>query len=131
MNLTDKQRVFLQQYDGLLQEVEEAAKYAGECYVQGDEDIGSRLLASVSTGLIPYNPDNMTLASIFLDDSEAMNMLARHYETILTASETDNETQSIREKMQFLHETFIPVLHQWHLVVKKYVENGGNNHATH
>ncbi|SDO45285.1 hypothetical protein [Alkalicoccus daliensis] len=129
--ITEKQRIFLTQYAGLLQEIDDAAQYAGECYIQGDEDIADRLLASVSTGLIPYNPENMTLTSIFIEDKEAMDQLQHHYSAVLTATQLTEEFTSTKEKMQFLHETFIPALHQWHLTVQKYNPNGGNQYAPH
>lgn len=119
-NLPNKQQVFLQKYEGLLKEVDDAAKYTGECYIQEDEDIGDRLLASVSTGLIPYNPENLTLLSIFSEDEEAMERLTQFYEAVVTASKITEAVDSTEDRMRFLHETFIPRLHHWRLTVKKY-----------
>lgn len=129
--LSEKQQIFVKQYAGLLQEVEEAAQYVGECYIQGDEDIGDRLLASVSTGLIPYNPENMTLLSIFSQDQPAMDKLAQFYEAILTAAKMTETEAAEGDRMRFLHENFIPKLHQWKLTVNQYIEIGGDGHATH
>ncbi|PRO65626.1 hypothetical protein [Alkalicoccus urumqiensis] len=117
--LTEKQRVFLTQYEGLLQEVEEAAVYAGDCYVRGDEDIGDRLLASVSKGLLPYHPENMTLVSIVTGDREMEEALAAHFQTVQTAASLEEDPAPEGQRYYFVQEFFLPRLKAWREQIEK------------
>lgn len=131
VQLNEKQKVFLKQYTSLLQEVQESAVYAGECYIQGDDDIADRLLASVSTGLIPYNPENMTMFSIFGSEKSALSRLTIFHHAVTEAAAITEKKWTTAEKMQFLHEQFIPALKTWQDTAALYSTSGDDTDAGH
>jgi hypothetical protein len=128
--LAEKQRNFLEKYAGLLSEVREAAQYAGEWYIQDQEDVADRLLTSVSAGLLSYNPGNMTLHSIFADNESAMKKLEEMHRAAQAASEMQISKGNTRERLHLLHEVFLPALHSWQKEVQSALHKG-RNHAAH
>ncbi|WP_147804384.1 hypothetical protein [Alkalicoccus halolimnae] len=128
--LAEKQMNFLKKYAGLLSEVREAAHYAGEWYIQEQEDVADRLLTSISAGLLSYNPGNMTLHSIFSDNEQAMKKLEEFYKAALAASEIQISQGNTQERMHLLYEVFLPALEAWQKEVQSALQRGGN-HATH
>ncbi|QKS72305.1 hypothetical protein FLK61_37355 [Paenalkalicoccus suaedae] len=117
--LTIKQKQFLQSYLGLLKEVEEALRYASECYIKDDDDIADRLIKSVMTGLLTYGPENMTMHSLITHDQQAQEELETFYTYTVTAAKLDDEFSQTAEKMSFLHERLLPQLERWRLAMTK------------
>jgi hypothetical protein len=129
--LSRKQNDFLKRYEDLLKEVDDAVRYAGECCIQGDEDIADRLLASVSSGLLPYHPENVTLVSIFKEEKKCMNVLQTFYETVQRAAALEEKTIESADRMHLVYEEYLPQLEKWRACVKSAGESRGSNYARH
>ncbi|WP_280769528.1 hypothetical protein [Salipaludibacillus daqingensis] len=108
-------------YRDLLLEVENAVQYVSECYIKDDYDIGDRLLKSVMEGLIPYNEENVTIQSIFIQDDMAMKTLTRFQESVRSALIVEEAYHDEQQRMRFLHETLLPRKQKWKSVVEKYL----------
>jgi hypothetical protein len=129
--LTKKQNDFLKRYEEFLKEVDDAVRYAGECSIQGDEDIADRLLSSVSSGLLPYHPENITLFSIFKEDKKCMNVLQTFYKTVQRAASLEEETMESADRMHLVYEEYLPQLEKWRACVKSAGESRGSDYARH
>ncbi|ADU31839.1 hypothetical protein Bcell_3598 [Evansella cellulosilytica DSM 2522] len=107
------QRTFLENYLKLLQEVEGSFSFVLDCYKQGNEDIGDRLLQQMMMGLLPYNTENMTVASIFGHDDASMEALRVFHKEVHIAIKIDEEMATAEEKSRFVHEVMQPRIQQW------------------
>lgn len=119
--LTEAQQTFLKNYRDLLTEVESAVQFVSECYSQGDEDIGDRLLKSVTQGLTPYNEENLTMQSIFLKDEIALKTLKKFQDSVQSALIVDEAFFDEQERTSFLHEMLFPKEKKWKSVVENYI----------
>ncbi|MDG5786658.1 hypothetical protein QA612_04080 [Evansella sp. AB-P1] len=116
--LTDAQKQFLHNYSDLLGEVEKTLQFVSECYMNGDLDIGDRLLNEVMKGLVPYNVENMTIVSIFGSDELGMKRLTKFQESVKEALKVEETFDGESDRLPFLHETLQPSLQKWKQVVE-------------
>lgn len=123
--LTDAQQTFLKNYRDLLTEVENAVGFVSDCYTQGDDDIGDRLLKNVTQGLVPYNEENVTMQSIFLKDEIALKMLKYFQDAVSSAVIVDEMFSDVEQRIKFLRETLLPREQKWKSVVENYMTNNG------
>jgi hypothetical protein len=117
--LTEAQQTFLKMYDDLLNEVEKSIMYVSECYKNNDCDIGDRLLKGVTSGLLPYDEENMTIQSIFHDDKEALKALNTFQSAVQSAVNVDEMFTGAEERLRFLHESLLRQQKEWQTFVKK------------
>ncbi|MDQ0254540.1 hypothetical protein J2S74_001919 [Evansella vedderi] len=122
MKLTEAQHQFLVQYLGLLNEVESTIQFVGECYLQGDADIGDRLLKDIMTSLAPFNRDNMTVYSIFGSDDLALKTLDKFQASVDISINVEERFSRIWDRATFLNDTLAPSLQSWRQIIKKYLE---------
>lgn len=123
--LTEAQQTFLKNYRDLLTEVENAVQFASDCYMQGDDDIGDRLLKNVTQGLVPYNKENVTMQSIFLKDEIALKMLKYFQDAVRSAVIVDETFSDVEQRIKFLRETLLPREEKWKSVVENYMTDNG------
>jgi len=121
--LTEAQLTFLKNYRDFLTEVESAIQFVSDCYIKGDDDIGDRLLKSVTQGLIPYNNDNLTMRSIFVTDEMALKTLEYFQDSVRSAVIIDEIFSNEAQRIKFLDETFLPRKEKWKNVVENYMTN--------
>ncbi|MBU9722272.1 MULTISPECIES: hypothetical protein [Bacillaceae] len=111
--LTAAKERFLQQYIGLLEEVEPSLTFVIECYEQGDGDIGERLLRKVLEGIAPYDEQNMTMVSIFGQAEADMEVLAAYQNVIYVASNMEEELGDEWSPGAYMRDVFLPTHKKW------------------
>ncbi|MBB5173409.1 hypothetical protein [Texcoconibacillus texcoconensis] len=116
--LSKAQQRFITNYKQMLDEVEAAVRYAGECYINNDHDIGDRLVRDILKGLQPFNTQNMTMLSIFSNDDIAMEVLRKFQDAVNKGITIEETFPGERDKMYFVHETFVPLLQKWKQIVE-------------
>ncbi|PYZ95841.1 hypothetical protein CR205_15775 [Alteribacter lacisalsi] len=117
-SITEAQQRFITRYSDLLKELEDVLAYVSECYIKDDTDIGDRLLRDVMAGILPYDPENMTIVSIFGDDPEALEVLGHFHDAALQAAQVE-KLEDTGERMHLLHEILLACYKEWYTVVTR------------
>ncbi|RKD76535.1 hypothetical protein ATL39_0754 [Sinobaca qinghaiensis] len=107
---------FLATYSALLDTLEDGFSSVAYFYREGFEESGDRLLLQMLESVLPYSPENMTMAHIVSERGEHQKVLKQFYQTTAEAGKM-LETKNRHEKITYLSTVLLPVFQRWKLLV--------------
>lgn len=107
---------FLARYSDLLDTLEDGFSSVAYFYREGFEESGDRLLLQMLDSVLPYSPDNMTMAHIVSEREEHQQVLKQFYDAAAKAGNALEE-KNRSEKMVYLSTVLLPVFQRWKLLV--------------
>ncbi|WP_252315539.1 hypothetical protein [Sinobaca sp. H24] len=107
---------FLARYSDLLDTLEDGFSSVAYFYREGFEESGDRLLLQMLDSVLPYSPENMTMAHIVSEREEHQQVLKQFYDAAAKAGNALEE-KNRSEKMVYLSTVLLPVFQRWKLLV--------------
>lgn len=107
---------FLVRYSDLLDTLEDGFSSVAYFYREGFEESGDRLLLQMLDSVLPYSPENMTMAHIVSEREEHQQVLKQFYDAAAKAGNALEE-KNRSEKMVYLSTVLLPVFQRWKLLV--------------
>lgn len=107
---------FLARYSDLLDTLEEGFSSVAYFYREGYEESGDRLLLQMLESVLPYSPENMTMAHIISEWEEHQQVL-RHFYNVTAKAGNELEEKNRNEKITYLSTVLLPAFQRWKLLV--------------
>lgn len=107
---------FLARYSALLDTLEEGFSSVAYFYREGFEESGDRLLLQMLESVLPYSPENMTMAHIISEREEHQQVL-RHFYEVTAKAGSKLEDKNRNEKITYLSTVLLPAFQRWKLLV--------------